>query len=158
MGRSTSKTYTMLFVVGTALLGGIAYLIFADSDGDLIPTIDSKMRGVTEAITGSGEELCSNPVRECEATAEVKVPECDESSARRRVADAIGSPIDNPGCAETARELVASCPEGCRFDFQRLVTVPGSIKLKLSTEPDEAGYCHADGKMAVTLRGTCLRE
>ena len=155
MSRSSSSFYSVLFVVGAVGLIGVAYLLYSGSDPG---QLDERVRGVTRAIVGTERKECGELFRQCTAVAEIKVPDCEEDSARRRAQEAIGVAVENPGCTAAAKELVESCPDGCRFDFQGMVSVPGALALDFNEDPDEAGYCHAQAKMPFTLRGSCVRK
>lgn len=151
MARSNSRIYSTVFLLGLIALGWLLFDVATGPGQRSLPGIDARLNSVF------GSSSCGDLVRDCVATAEVKIPECDEEVAERRLSEAIGIPIENEGCRDVAREMVSSCPDGCTFDFQGIITVPGLLEVRFSGEPDESGMCLGQAKKPFTLRGTCRR-
>ena len=115
------------------------------------PTIDTKKSSGLAA--GS---LCRNVLETCTARIAFQSNDCNKKAAKIEVEQLLLEPLKNIHCQDIYDRMEDSCPEGCRIDAARSITLPADVQFRFDDDERDISGCQVSGDRLVNIRGVCV--
>jgi hypothetical protein len=149
-----SRFMTILVIALTMLL--VIWFFYSNLEKSASLAVQGGKKNTVESKLGP--VTCSQVVRSCKISAEMKLEVCDEESAKQQLTMQMGDPLLDKECQNAEANLIKDCALECRFDNNSIISVPGEIRIELDEQRDESGKCLAKGRRVVTIQGRCVKE